>query len=152
MQRHLRIALNINVTVWHKRDEPVPFIFTAVNPCCARTLAASKTSVGLSPPIHPYTLTRSRTFPPKSCQTGTPSFFPLMSHRAMSSPERALWVVHQHKRFRVKYQADHKHRATTIESPPVGGLPYILYVVSLSADEAFSEIFVSSFHCFSVPL
>lgn len=94
---------------------PVAFIFTAANPCAFLSLAPSTTSLGLSPPIQPYTFTRSRTFPPKSCQIGTPSFFPLISHRAISKPDKADFnrVNHQFTITRVL-----RYRRTISTGPP----------------------------------
>ena len=61
-----------------------------MKPCFLRCWAAATTSEGLSPPIQPYTLMRSLTFPPSNCHTGTPSLLPLISHNAMFRPESAL--------------------------------------------------------------
>ena len=68
--------------------------FNAVKPRSTTLHAASASSSGVfASPNHPfaYTRTRSRQAPPSSMYTGAPSFFPVMSHIACSSPLSAQY-------------------------------------------------------------
>lgn len=125
------------------RHAPVAFIFTAVNPCALRRCAAASSPAKSSPPIHPYTRTRSRTAPPSSACTGTPSDFPLMSHSAMSSPESALCdrgpcSLNQPGTYRRRGDGatHHQHGPAGVEAAAHGGLPDVLDAVRSRANEA----------------
>lgn len=129
------------------------FILTAVNPCCFRSAAASRTALGWSPPTQPYTRRRSRTLPPNNCQMGTPSFLPLISHNAMSSPESAdyrfdasvvggaLWR---------EISAHHQDWTTAVEARSVGRLPNVLDAICVPVHKTGSKVTQGAFDCFGV--
>ena len=91
---------------------------------------------------------------------GTVRRLPLMSQRAMSSPESADCGVRGRGRGasariadgRAKRRKYHEHGAAAVEAGAVGVLPDVLDLVRVPADEAFGEVFVRALDRLGVAL